>query len=273
MCAKLCLDNSDSSSSYINNKASNNFTIEKREQELITVKGKRVLELGAGCGIVGMCASLLGAAEVLCTDCVPRVLDNLAFNLCHNANIIENHKNNNNTIKKKTLNGKNSAIIPGGNDINLISRHSLKSGKLDWAYFAADDLHELEWIEEDYNTDSLLKEGGNHHQPSEEVLNFTPDVILGSDLIYSPEGGLFCADCILHWLQSNITAECWVMQIDRPGFDIFLRRLKSYSSFLTIEIHQLSKACYDIASEMVGNNISSTREDFNICKIRSTQIN
>jgi predicted nicotinamide N-methyase len=46
------------------------------------VKGKRVLELGAGCGLVGIAAGVLGAKEVVLTDlpyCLPLMKKNVNF--------------------------------------------------------------------------------------------------------------------------------------------------------------------------------------------------
>ncbi|XP_061482590.1 protein-lysine methyltransferase METTL21C isoform X2 [Rhineura floridana] len=56
--------------------------LESNQQE-INLKDKRVLEIGAGTGLVSIVASILGA-YVIATD-LPEVLDNLEFNLSKNT--------------------------------------------------------------------------------------------------------------------------------------------------------------------------------------------
>ena len=48
------------------------------------VEGKAVLELGAGTGLTGIAAAMLGASEVLLTD-LPYVMENLRQNIASNS--------------------------------------------------------------------------------------------------------------------------------------------------------------------------------------------
>jgi predicted nicotinamide N-methyase len=49
------------------------------------VRGRRVLEVGAGCGCCGMLAAALGAADTVLTDCLPGLLEALDENVALNA--------------------------------------------------------------------------------------------------------------------------------------------------------------------------------------------
>ena len=53
--------------------------------EFVSFDGKTVLELGSGCGLVGLTIAQLGAAEISLTDLSPRTLENLRHNVALNS--------------------------------------------------------------------------------------------------------------------------------------------------------------------------------------------
>ncbi|XP_003203279.2 protein-lysine methyltransferase METTL21C isoform X2 [Meleagris gallopavo] len=59
-------------------------------QERFNLKDKKVLEIGAGTGLVSIVASILGA-YVTATD-LPEVLENLSFNISRNTHNMNTHK-------------------------------------------------------------------------------------------------------------------------------------------------------------------------------------
>ncbi|PNS16296.1 Protein N-methyltransferase nnt1 [Sphaceloma murrayae] len=66
--------------------------LDRREVERWSVKGQRVLELGAGVGLTGIVASLAGAEEVVSSDYPTDViLANVKSNVLHNAAPLEGH--------------------------------------------------------------------------------------------------------------------------------------------------------------------------------------
>ena len=198
---------------------------------LCDVRNKRVLEIGAGCGILGMCAATLGAKDVLCTDYIKPVLENLAFNLQHNQ----------------------CSIFGGNNPKGIEESSCLTSAPLDWRQFALEDVQATEWANRQWNTDVCDHSNGKASQ-------FEPDVVVGSALVYSAEGALFCADTIYHFIFNKGSREAWVLQMpERPGFHLFLRRLEDLG--MTYKCYDISKHIYDIACNEMGT-IKSPRESF-----------
>lgn len=198
------------------------------------LRGLKVLELGAGVGSLGMCAMSLGAHEVLCTDYDNDVLENLEFNLLHN---------------RKAVCGVNAR-----NDDEAEEKLRLRSSKLDWRSFAASDIQSAEWI--DTNVDDC--DDGQE----EEGICFNPDIVLGSALIYSMEGALYCADIVRYFLVEKRAKECWILQMpERPGFDRFLLRLEHWG--LSYEAFSIEPDVFDSAEHCMGK-ISSNVDDFQL---------
>ena len=204
---------------------------------LCDLRNKRVLEIGAGCGILGMSIAALGAKDVLCTDYIKPVLENLAFNIEHNL----------------------GSISGGSNPRASEDRSCLSSAPLDWRQFALEDLQEIEWTNSQWNTDmcDCLDRKANQ---------FEPDIVVGSALVYSAEGALFCADTIYHYVSKIESREAWVLQMpERPGFHLFLRRLEDLG--MTYKCHEISKHIYDLACNEMGS-IKSPRDAFALYVIK-----
>ena len=201
------------------------------------LKGKKVLELGAGVASLGMCAMALGAEEVLCTDYDKDVLENLEFNLGSN---------------RKTVCGEN------GSNHNDGTEEKLRSSKLDWRSFAASDIESAEWI------DTYVEDCTN----AQEGRCFNPDIVIGSALVYSVEGALYCADAVRYFLVEKGAKECWILQMpERPGFDRFLLRLEHWH--LTYETIDISEDVFNSAEHCMGK-ISSSIDDFKLYSIRNS---
>lgn len=165
----------------------------------IPIRGKRVLELGSGCGTLGMCCSVMGASEVLCTDYLPEVMDNLAFNLKHNSS----NNDNNNVVYNENNNRQTNSWI--------------KCGVLDWRDFVAEDLKEAEWMmdgevfigdaERQQTTRIVDKNEENAVYFGKKASTFAADIIVGSALVYSPQGAVCCADTIQYFFETHNVKE------------------------------------------------------------------
>lgn len=196
------------------------------------LRGKRVLELGAGVGTLGMCAAVLGADQVRCTDYDQDVMENLQFNIEHNKFVIDSS--------------------------NLTHDESkITVSKLDWRSHL---VQEIAWVDKsglDQNLSEKMQED-----------KFEPDIVIGSALIYSAQGAICCADTIYHLLVEKHAKECWILQMpDRPGFQQFLFRLEYLG--LSYESDSVSDETFHIAEQTMGK-IPSNVEDFKLYIIRCT---
>ena len=124
-----------------------------------------------------------------------------------------------------------------------------------------EDLQLTEWIDRDWNNANDICT-----ESKVETSQFEPDLVLGSALIYSAEGALFCADTIYHFISGRDSREAWVLQMpERPGFDVFLRRLQHLE--LTCKRYNISRHVYDIACNEISA-IKSPRESFALYVIK-----
>lgn len=216
--------------------------------------GKRVLELGAGVGSLGMCVAAIGAEQVLCTDYDADVLENLEFNLKHNMHLVY--------PIDPDVNSEEEAVEEEINP-NCQDGKKLHSAMLDWRSFADEDLCNAEWLShgdhegEITTTKSRVKE------------EFVADIVIGSALVYSLQGALYCADTIKHFLIDRHPCqaeECWILQMPgRPGFDRFLTRLDHWG--LIYEAFDISEDAFHAAVKHMGN-LKSEIDDFKLYVIK-----
>lgn len=227
----------------------------------VDVKGKRILELGAGCGLLGLCCSILGASKVLCTDYLPEVMNNLAFNLKHNIEHIVD-----------------------------IRKSWIKCAVLDWKDFVGDDIKELDWMLESEIFSTIGEKQYNRTDDddlyfADKITTYDADIIIGSALIYSPQGGLCCADTVHHFFEKygvkevsnyqflsmrclekykltflvSFTQAIILQMTERPGFDRFLLRL---------EQKEINYKTYEIPEGVYNNaHVSTPREAFKLLRI------
>lgn len=261
LCTKLsnCDDRFDIDNNHITSSLQRNEKKISDDDDIdIHIKGKRILELGAGCGLLGMCCSTLGAKEVLCTDYLPEVMNNLAYNLKYNMDIVmKNRRNANHSCKGW-----------------------IKCGVLDWKDFIAPDLKEVDWIMDDGGaaaadvikicqdnvTTTNGKDSDNENETQDNVFfakqasTFEADILIGSALIYSVQGAMYCADTIHYFFETNQTKTVYILQMTgRPGFHRFLMRLNHWA--IKYQTFEVSEDVYNNA------NVSTPREEFKLFKI------
>lgn len=146
------------------------------------VRGRRVLEIGAGCGVCGIVAAQQGAAAVVLTDNVPAVLDNLRA--CIHLNGAADEKR--------------------WDDGAMHVRH------LDWE----ESLHPGSAANANACTPSRHGDGA-----PKVAMDDTFDVILGTDVLYEPDMASLVAAVLTHRLRPGGEAHicCAVRDQVRQG--------------------------------------------------------
>lgn len=97
------------------------------------------------------------------------------------------------------------------------------------------------------------------------------DLIIGSELVYTPENAVACRDCVLSLTQQFPAAlVCIVQIVDREGWqNIFLPGLQEAGLYVTE--HSVDVDCDAAASAMMKRGGSLDRFDFGICYISRTE--
>ena len=97
------------------------------------------------------------------------------------------------------------------------------------------------------------------------------DLIIGSELVYTPENALACRDCVLSLTQQFPAALVCIVQImDREGWqNIFLSGLQEAGLYVTENAVDVD--CDAAASAMMKRGGSLDRFDFGICYISRTE--
>ncbi len=233
---------------------------DKDTDVVIPIKNKRVLEMGAGCGLLGLVCYAFGASQVLCTDYLPEVMENLLFNLSHNKKGMDKFRDMVQIGLQET-----------NNKAEDIDRDALKPwvkcGILDWNDYINDDLKDADWMLDRGLLHENLSWGNSpihrgHECILQDASSFIPDVIIGSALVYSPQGGICCADVICKYLKMNehFTTEVYILQMtERPGFDQFLLRIEYWK--LSYEMYEISEKVYKTSK------VAMPREAFKWIKI------
>ena len=217
------------------------FIISSVQNDDCSLKGRKILELGSGCGLVGMVAALLGPSQVILSDYTETVLQNLHSNV-----------------------STNKTAILGSNPNALIHCTCL-----DWSSYLRPDICNVEWIHEQSTRSQtpvsmmqISKDGCN--EVTVDLSNI--DLIIGSALVYSLDGAFMCADTIHYFFEHSSLRKTWILQITaRPGFDRFMLRLLSFG--YSLELCCISDDVVTVASKIARRKIGS-KDDFKLLEIK-----
>ena len=199
-----------------------------------------VVELGSGAvGMAGLClawslkhyAAARTRARIILTDYEPHVLRQLQRNVDQNAH-----------LWRSSL----AATTTCDEDATKTNNVNVDVKFLDWGRPPAD------W----------------HDYLGLSNRNDTIDLIVGSELVYTPENAAACRDCVLS-LTARFPAAlvCIIQIVDRPGWaNIFVPGLREVAG-LYVREESVDVDCDAAASVMMKRGGSLDRFDFGICYI------
>lgn len=143
----------------------------------VPVRGKRVLELGAGIGLCGVLAAVAGAEQVLITDIEPLVLEAAQ----HNAQL--------NSVGDRVR----TAIV-------------------DWSQFS----DEAAAVRASYEAGLSMAEPSKGSYEADQRcgwgIGWVPDVLIAADVCYSGEHGVMLLEVVVHlWKTLCPDAQVWIV--------------------------------------------------------------